>query len=356
MDLTLTTVTQAIQPASEKWRAKAQDRLAQLATPPGSLGDLLPLAERLVAMRETLKPSVGKKVVVTMAGDHGIVDEGVSAFPKEVTPQMVENFVCGGAGINALAAAAGASVIVVDMGVDADLSNMVEKKQILDYKVAWGTANMAKGPAMTKEQTIQALESGIDIANKLIQEEGAELLATGDMGIGNTTPSSAILSTMTGHSVEEVTGRGTGLDDEGLKRKVQVIQKVLEVNKPDPKDALDVLAKVGGFEIGGIAGLILGAAYHKIPVVVDGFISTAGALIAKGLAPYSVDYMIASHQSVEYGHPFMWEALGLKPLLNLNLRLGEGSGAAIAMNIVESAAQILAKVRTFAEAGVSNND
>ena len=183
MDLTLTTVTQAIQPASETWRAKAQDRLAQLTTPPGSLGDLLPLAERLAAMRETLKPSVAKKVVVTMAGDHGIVDEGVSAFPKEVTPQMVENFVCGGAGINALAAAAGASVIVVDMGVDADLSNMVEKKQILDYKVAWGTANMAKGPAMTREQAIQALESGIDIANRLIQEEGAELLATGDMGL-----------------------------------------------------------------------------------------------------------------------------------------------------------------------------
>lgn len=356
MKLTLQTVIQNIKPASEEWKLKARDRLSQLTTPPGSLGDLLPLAERLAAMRETLKPSVKNKVVVTMAGDHGIVDEGVSAFPKEVTPQMVDNFVQGGAGINALAKAAGAKVIVADFGVDADLSEMVKKGQILDYKIANGTANMAKEPAMTKEQAIKALEGGIEIASKLITEENAELLATGDMGIGNTTPSTAILSAMTKTPVATITGRGTGLDDSGLNHKIEVIKDVLAFHNPDPNDALDVLMKVGGFEIGGIAGLILGAAYHRIPVIVDGFISTAGAMIAKGLAPNSIDFMIASHQSVEQGHTYMWNSLGLKPLLNLNLRLGEGTGAAIAMNLVESSAQILATVRTFAEAGVTNNE
>ncbi|MCQ2560230.1 MAG: nicotinate-nucleotide--dimethylbenzimidazole phosphoribosyltransferase [Clostridia bacterium] len=356
MKLDLNTVISEIKPASAEWRAKGAERLSQLTTPAGALGDLLLLAERLVAMRETLKPSVAKKIVVTMAGDHGIVDEGVSAYPKAVTPQMVDNIVQGGAGINALAAAAGASVIVVDLGVDADLSQMKGINPLLDYKVAYGTKNMAKEPAMTQEQAVQALESGIEIASNLIENEGAELLATGDMGIGNTTPSTAILSVMTGKSVAEITGRGTGLDDKGLKHKIKVIEDVLAFQKPDPNNALEVLMKVGGLEIAGIAGLILGAAYHKIPVVVDGFISTAGALIAKGLAPASVDYMIASHKSVEVGHAFMWEALGLKPLLSLNLRVGEGTGAAIAMNIVESAAQILAKVRTFDEAGVSNKE
>jgi nicotinate-nucleotide--dimethylbenzimidazole phosphoribosyltransferase len=285
-----------------------------------------------------------------MAGDHGVVEEGVSAFPQEVTPQMVANFIAGGAAINVLAGVAGARVMVVDMGICSDLDPSYAEKMLF-CKVGYGTRNMAKGPAMSREQAVKSLETGIEIAGRLIGE-GVELLATGDMGIGNTTPSSAILAAISGCSVREVTGRGTGINDDGLENKIRVIEKALNINRPDPNDAVDVLAKVGGFEIGGIAGLILGAAYHKVPVIVDGFISSAGALLAKTLAPASLDYMISGHQSLEYGHRLMLEELGLKPLLNLNLRLGEGTGAVLAMNLVESAAQVIGKMLTFEDAGV----
>jgi nicotinate-nucleotide--dimethylbenzimidazole phosphoribosyltransferase len=341
-----------IKPVSLKWRRKATDYLDRLAIPRGSLGELLVLAEQLSAIRETLKPSVKKKVVVTMAGDHGVVSEGVSAFPQEVTPQMVNNFVLGGAAINVLSEVAGARVVVVDMGVAADLDTLAQAGKILSYKIDYGTRNMAQGPAMTREQAQRALESGIEVVSKLVSE-GVELLATGDMGIGNTTPSSAILAVLSGRPVREVSGRGTGISDAALENKIQAIEKAIDVNRPDAKDPVDVLAKVGGFEIGGIAGVILGAAHHKVPVVVDGFISTAGALLAKALAPCSVDYMIAAHRSLEYGHQFMLEELGLNPLLNLNLRLGEGTGAALAMNIVEAAAQVIGKMLTFEDAGVN---
>ncbi|WP_088552783.1 nicotinate-nucleotide--dimethylbenzimidazole phosphoribosyltransferase [Calderihabitans maritimus] len=350
----LKAVIEGIEPVSQEWRLKARDYLNNLAIPQGSLGQLLDLAEQLAAIKQTLKPSIQRKVVVTMAGDHGVVEEGVSAFPQEVTPQMVFNFVAGGAAINALAEVAGAQVIVVDMGVAADLSELVEERKILSYKVDYGTRNMTRGPAMTREQAEQALTAGIEIVEKLVQT-GLDLLATGDMGIGNTTPSSAVLAALSGLPVKDVTGRGTGISDEALENKIRVIERALEVNKPDPRDPVDVLAKVGGFEIGGIAGLILGAAYYKVPVVVDGFISSAGALLAKALAPDSVDYMIAGHRSMEYGHRFMLEELGLKPLLDLNLRLGEGTGAVLAMNIVEAAAQVINQVLTFEDAGVSRN-
>lgn len=341
-----------IRPVSREWRRQAKGYLDRLAIPRGSLGELLVLAEQLSGIRETLKPSVKRKVVVTMAGDHGVVREGVSAFPQEVTPQMVNNFVRGGAAINVLAEVAGARVVVVDMGVAADLSTLVEEGKILSYKISNGTRNMAQGPAMTREQAVRALESGIEIAGNLVRA-GVELLGTGDMGIGNTTPSSAILAVLSGRPVREVTGRGTGIGDQALENKIRAIEKAIDINRPDPNDPVDVLAKVGGFEIGGIAGVILGAAYHKVPVVVDGFISTAGALLAKALAPGSVEYMIAAHRSMEYGHQFMLEELGLNPLLNLNLRLGEGTGAALAMNIVESAAQVICKMLTFEDAGVN---
>ncbi|MHB9095423.1 MAG: nicotinate-nucleotide--dimethylbenzimidazole phosphoribosyltransferase [Eubacteriales bacterium] len=354
MGYKLDEVIVGIEPLSIEWRQQAREYLRKLAIPQGSLGELLNLAEQLAAIKQSLKPSVRNKTVVTMAGDHGVVAEGVSAFPQEVTPQMVANFVAGGAAINVLAEVAGAGVVVVDMGVAADLGGLVKEGKIISYKVDYGTRNMAVGPAMTRTQAVQALEAGIEIAGKLVSE-GAELLATGDMGIGNTTPSSAILAVFSGLPVHEVTGKGTGISDEALQNKVRVIQKALDINKPDAKDPVDVLAKVGGFEIGGIAGLILGAAYHKIPVVVDGFISSAGALLAKALAPNTVNYMIAAHQSMEYGHRFMLKELGLKPLLNLNLRLGEGTGAALAMNIVEASAQVLAKMLTFEDAGVTSN-
>lgn len=350
MESSLKSKIERIVPVSADWRKKARNHLNNLAIPQGSLGQLLDIAEQLAAIKEDLKPSVRSKAVVTMAGDHGVVEEGVSAFPQEVTPQMVANFIAGGAAINVLAGVAGARVMVVDMGVASDLDPSFADKMLF-RKVGYGTRNMARGSAMSREQAVQALEAGIEIAGRLV-EEGVELLATGDMGIGNTTPSSAILAAISGCPVRDVTGRGTGIGDEALENKIRVIERALDVNQPDPQDGVDVLAKVGGFEIGGIAGLILGASIHRVPVVVDGFISSAGALLAKTIAPASLDYMIAGHQSKEYGHRLMLEKLGLRPLLNLNLRLGEGTGAALAMNIVESAAQVICKMATFEDAGV----
>ncbi|MDA8334088.1 MAG: nicotinate-nucleotide--dimethylbenzimidazole phosphoribosyltransferase [Peptococcaceae bacterium] len=351
----LATVVDGIEPVDGEWRQKAGNHLNNLAIPRGSLGRLLDLAEQLAAIKRTLYPRVDRRVVVTMAGDHGVVREGVSAFPQEVTPQMVRNFVAGGAAINVLANVAGARVVVVDMGVAADLGDLVRGEKILSCKIAPGTQNMAQGPAMTRGQAVRTLETGIGIVGQLVQE-GLDLLATGDMGIGNTTPSSAILAVFSGRPVREVTGRGTGISDEMLENKVRAIERALAVNEPSPHDPLDALAKVGGFEIGGIAGLILGAAYYKIPVVVDGFISSAGALLAQALAPASADYMIAAHRSLEYGHGLMLELLKLSPLLDLDLRLGEGTGAALAMKVVESAAEIIGKMLTFDDAGVSQSD
>jgi nicotinate-nucleotide--dimethylbenzimidazole phosphoribosyltransferase len=353
INLRLHETIHGIKPVSAEWRLKASNYLKQLAIPLGSLGELLVLAEQLAAIKETLKPSVRKKAVITMAGDHGVVNEGVSAFPQEVTPQMVNNFVRGGAAINVLAEVAGAQVLVVDMGVAANLDELAREAKILSYKISNGTNNMAQGPAMTRTQAEQALQSGIEIVGNLVKDN-VELLATGDMGIGNTTASSAILSVFSGQPVHVVTGRGTGISDIALENKIRVIEKAIALNKPNAQDPVDVLAKVGGFEIGGIAGVILGAAYHRVPVVVDGFISSAGALVAKALAPNSVDYMIAAHRSLEYGHSLLLDELGLNPLLNLNLRLGEGTGAALAMNIVEAAAQVISKMLTFEDAGVTD--
>jgi nicotinate-nucleotide--dimethylbenzimidazole phosphoribosyltransferase len=303
----------------------------------------------------TIRPRVERKAIIAMAGDHGVVIENVSKYPQEVTPQMVLNFVRGGAGINALAGQAGAEIFVVDMGVAADLKELVQSKKIINKKVGLGTDNIAVGPAMSKAMAKRAIESGIDIANDLSPR--FDLFGTGDMGIGNTTPSTAIAAVCTGKSVEELTGRGTGLDDTQLSHKISVIKRALEVNKPDKRDGIDILAKVGGFEIGGIAGLILGAAANRKPVLVDGFISTAGALIAYKIEPFIKDYLIFAHRSVEPGHKAMQEALGCKkPLLDLNFRLGEGTGAAVAMNLVEGAVAILTQVATFAEASVAKAD
>jgi len=277
------------------------------------------------------------------------VAEGVSAYPQDVTPEMVYNFLNGGAAINVLARHIGARVIVVDAGVAADFE---PHPGLLIKKVAHGTADMAVGPAMTREQAVQAIEVGIEAVEVEIAK-GLDIVGTGDMGIGNTTPSSAIAAVFTGLPVMELTGRGTGVNDEQLSHKVAVIEQALAVNQPDPKDALDVLSKVGGFEIGAIAGVMLGAAAHRSPVVVDGFISTAGALIAGGVAPLSCDYMIASHASVEIGHRAMMAHLGVKPCLEFDMRLGEGTGAALVMGIVDAACKILDEMATFEDAGVS---
>jgi len=340
-----------IEPQDTDSRAAAHARLEQLTMPYWALGRLMDLAEDLAGMTRSMHPPVARKAVVVMAGDHGVAASGVSQYPQEVTVQMVYNFVNGGAGCNALARQVGAKVVVVDAGVAGDLSALVKDGKIISKRIAPGTANMHTGPAMSREEAIRSVEAGIEVALSLA--DSIDVFATGEMGIANTTPSSAIVAVLTGSEVEKITGRGTGIDDAGLQNKIAVIKEALRVNKPDPTDALDVLAKVGGFEIGAIAGLILGVAALKKPVIVDGFITTAGALIAQALSPTSVQYMIAAHRSVEPGHRAAQEKLGKEPLLDLNLRLGEGTGAVLAMNLVEASARVLTDVATFAEASVS---
>ncbi len=350
----LNKIINTIQPQNQTARAQAKGRLDQLTMPHWAMGRLMDLAVDLAGMTGSVRPPVARKAIITMAGDHGVVAEGVSKYPQEVTAQMAGNFVNGGAGINAMARLAGARVVVVDMGVAADLSGLALAGKIISKRVAPGTQNIAKGPAMSREQAQQAIEAGIEIVQELA--DSVDLFGVGDMGIGNTTPSAAIVAAITGATPATVTGRGTGLDDQQVAHKAAVIQRALEINRPNGKDGLDVLAKVGGFEIGGIAGVILGAAALRKPVVVDGFISTAGALIAHSLCPSSADYIIAAHRSAENGHHLMQRWLGKEPLLDLGLRLGEGTGGALAMNLVEAAVRILTEVATFEEAAVSHAD
>lgn len=323
-------------------------RLDDLTKPPGSLGMLEEVVVKIAGITGKWMPSLEKKAVIVMAGDHGVVAEGVSAFPQEVTSQMVHNFLRGGAAINVLSRHAGTKVVCVDIGVAAPL----EEPALLSRKIAPGTNNIAQGPAMTLEEARKAIEVGIEVATQQIAT-GVELLATGDMGIGNTTPSTAILAAFTGFPVSLIAGKGTGLDDRALQHKVEVIERALRVNKPDPRDGLDVLSKVGGFEIGGLAGVILGAAASRVPVVIDGFISGAAAMIARALAPRVVDYIIASHLSEEPGHKIMLKWLGLEPMIQMRMRLGEGTGAVLAFHLIEAGLRILREMATFSEAQVS---
>jgi nicotinate-nucleotide--dimethylbenzimidazole phosphoribosyltransferase len=339
----------AITPLDEKSMAAARERQAELTKPAGSLGRLESLSIQIAGITGRLDPPLTERAIIVAAGDHGVTAEGVSAYPAAVTPQMVLNFLNGGAAINVLARQAGARVVVLDVGVAADLP---AHPDLINAKIAHATANLAQGPAMSRDQAIQAIEAGIAAASREY-ERGLHLIGTGDMGIGNTTPSSAICAVLTGADVASVTGRGTGIDETTRRHKVAVIERALTINKPDPKDPLGVLAKVGGFEIGAIAGVILGAAAHHVPVLVDGFISTAGALIAAALAPTSRDYMIAAHRSVEPGHRLMQDHLDLQPIFQLDLRLGEGTGAALAMPVVAAAVAILNQMATFTSAQVS---
>lgn len=347
----LETTTQKIAPRDQRARAEARARLEQLTMPKWALGRLMDLAEDLAGMTRSMHPPVGRKAVVVMAADHGVVAEGVSSYPQEVTSQMVHAFSRGRAGINALARLAGARVVVVDMGVAGDLGGLASRDGLLSKRLGPGTQNIALGPAMSHSDAVRSLEAGIEVALDL--GSSTDIFATGDMGIGNTTASSALVSAVTGLAPELVTGRGAGLSDDQLRHKTEVIRRSLAVNQPNAADGIDLLAKVGGFEIGGVAGLVLGAAAQRKPVLLDGFITTAGALIAHLLAPASADYIIASHRSVEQGHEAALECLGLRPLLDLELRLGEGTGAALAMQLIEAAVRILTEVSTFEEAGVS---
>jgi nicotinate-nucleotide--dimethylbenzimidazole phosphoribosyltransferase len=341
----------SISPLDEEAMARARERQDQLTKPAGSLGVLEDISVKLAGITGNMINDVNNKTVVVMAGDHGVVDEGVSAFPREVTPQMVANFVRGGAAINVLSRHVGAKVVVVDIGVAA----LLEGDRVISRKIRNGTANFAKEPAMTREEATRAMEVGIEIAYQQI-DNGSNLLATGDMGIGNTTPSSAILTALTGMPVDGLVGRGTGIGNGDLEHKKKVIANAIDLLKPDRNDPVDVLAKVGGLEIGGLAGLIVGAAARRVPVVIDGFISGAAALVAGHLSPQCKEYMIASHVSIEPGHRVILEELGLRPMLYMDMRLGEGTGAVLAMGMVEAATKIMKEMATFAEAGVSEKE
>jgi nicotinate-nucleotide--dimethylbenzimidazole phosphoribosyltransferase len=338
-----------IQPVDPVFLQQAQVKLDNKTKPLGSLGRLEEFARRFAAITGTLDPATEKKVIFTFAADHGVVEEGISAFPKEVTPQMVLNFLRGGAGINVLARHGGTDVRVVDMGVDYDFGSLAG---LIDRKIARGTANFAKGPAMTRQQALAALETGITLAD-VCKDEGVAMAGTGEMGIGNTTAASAIIAAISRMPVSQVTSRGTGINDATLANKIRTIEQALQVNRPDPADPLDVLTKVGGLEIAGIAGLIIGCAANRIPVVVDGFISTSGALIAAGMNPSIKDYLFAAHESVEIGHRYMLDHLGAEPILDLKLRLGEGTGAALAMCLIEGGVKIMKEMATFEQAGVT---
>ena len=340
----------SIPPFDESSAESARQRQNRLTKPTGALGRLETLSIQLAGITARPRPRFHRKAVLLMAADHGVASEGVSAYPPQVTAQMVLNFQRGGAAINVLARQAGAQVSVVDIGVNYDFDNL---PGIVHRKIARGTANLRRQPAMTRAQAEQAVQTGLEVAEEHIRE-GVDLIATGEMGIGNTTPAAAITAVMTGKPVEAVTGRGTGLDEAGLARKIEVISAAIALHRPDPTDALDVLAKIGGFEIGGLAGVMIGAAARRVPVVVDGFISGAAALIAAGLKPEIKPYLIASHLSQEIGHRAVWEALGLQPLLDLDLRLGEGTGAVLAFHLIEAAVRILDEMATFDEAGVSD--
>lgn len=347
----LSETIKSIPPIDKAFYEKALTRLANQARPAGSLGMLEDISARLAGIKKTLNVRLPNKYILTCAGDHGIVAEGVSLFPQEVTAQMVYNFINGGASINVLARHAGVRVMVADFGVDHDFEPDLP---IFQKKIARGTKNFSKEPAMSREEAVAAIEAGIETVNELCEQSDVDIIGTGDMGIGNTSPSTAIIAALSKIPTRELTGRGTGLDDQGLSRKAAIIEAAIQKHAPDPDDPIEVLAKVGGFEIGGIAGIVIGAAARGIPVVSDGLISTAGTLIGTELAPAAKDYLFAAHQSVEIGHQYMMTRIGIQPLLNLNMRLGEGTGAALAMEILDAATRVLSEIKTFDEVNIKN--
>jgi nicotinate-nucleotide--dimethylbenzimidazole phosphoribosyltransferase len=330
-----------------------QKRLDNLTKPLGSFGRLEEIAKLIVGLTGKKDIKLKSKVIFTLAADHGVTDEGVSPYPKEVTAQMVYNFLRGGAGINVLAKHVGARIVVADLGVAERIKT--KNKNFYDRKVRLGTANMARGPAMTKEDAEKAINAGVEIFNAEYKK-GIDIIGIGEMGIGNTTAASALTALFTKTKIEEVSGRGAGLDDAGLARKIEVIKRALEINSPDASDPVGVLAKVGGLEIAGLVGIIIASCGKRLPVVLDGFISSSAALTASFIKPQVKEYMIASHCSVEKGHKVILAHLGLKPLLDLSLRLGEGTGAALGINLVEASVKILQEMATFDSAGVSKKE
>lgn len=326
---------------------KAQARLDNLTKPIGSLGRMEDMAKQIVGITRKMFPNVDNKKVIIMCADNGVVDEGVAQAPKSVTSTVTQNFTKGFTGINVLSGHARADIVVVDIGIDDDLEN----KDILNKKIRKGTWNIANGPAMTREEAIRAIETGIEIVREL-SEAGVNLLGTGEMGIGNTTTSSAISAVLTGNEVDVMVGRGAGLTSEGLEKKIRVVNQAIIVNKPDPKDPIDVLAKLGGFDIAGLVGCFIGAAAYRVPILIDGFISATAALVAVLIKPEVKDFIFPSHGSAEPGNKKVMEALGLQPFLNLDMRLGEGTGAALAFHIIDAAVTSYIKMGTFGDAKI----
>jgi nicotinate-nucleotide--dimethylbenzimidazole phosphoribosyltransferase len=343
---------ESIQPINQSLEPAIRDHLNQLTKPPKSLGRLEDLAAQYCLITNTLRPILGGKKIFTFAGDHGVAEEGVSAYPKEVTAQMVRNMLAGGAAVNILAAQAGAEVSVIDIGVADPLT---DAPGLIRRKIKFGTDNITAGPAMSLEEATQAIETGIELA-RLAAEDGVTLIGTGEMGIANTTPSSALFAAMLPCPVEDITGRGTGIDDLGLIKKIEVIKRAIKVNQKNLTDPLNTLAALGGLEIAGICGLCLGAASVRVPVVVDGFISSAGALVACRLSPEVKNYLFFSHRSEESGHATFLRIFKVEPILDLRMRLGEGTGAALAMTVIEAAVKIFNQMATFSSAGVKDKE
>ena len=339
-----------IPPVHAEKRQEAEIRQNLLTKPTGSMGQLEKLSVDIAGMTGVIAPELKKRAVFLMAADHGIAQEGVSPYPAEVTPQMVMNFLNHGAAINVLTKQTHSDVIIVDIGVNYDFP---ELPGLISKKVAKGTANMLKAPAMTKAQAEEALQTGMDVFNEAA-DKGLQLAATGEMGIGNTTSAAAITAVLCGKAPSEVTGRGTGLDDAGLRRKIAIIEKILDLHKPNPDDPMDILCKIGGFEIAGMAGVTIAAASRGIPLVMDGLISTAAAALAAAFVPGVRNYLIAGHRSPEIGHRYLLEKLGKYPLLQLDMRVGEGTGAALAFGLIDAANNILRDMATFESAGISN--
>jgi len=342
--------TLAIRPLDPVWKEKARERLREQTRPEGSLGELEPCLARLVALQKREHPSVSKKRIIVFAGDHGVEREGVSLYPREVTPAMVYNFLSGGATINAFARARGVEVEVVDVGVDHDFG---EEPQLISRKIRRGTSNIRTTQAMTSEELAQALETGWEMAVEA-KREGVELLGVGEMGIGNTTAASACISALTKSHPERMSGRGTGIDDAALEHKIQVIEDALRVNEQFLTDPFSILQSLGGFEIAAITGCVLGAASQGIACVMDGWITAAGALVPTQLNPPILDYLFFAHESEERGHRLLLEELNIRPLLRLSMRLGEGTGACLAMGILDAAVRAYNEVATFEEAQVAN--
>ncbi|WP_350343074.1 nicotinate-nucleotide--dimethylbenzimidazole phosphoribosyltransferase [Proteinivorax tanatarense] len=338
-----------IQPLDSEIMKKSRTRVDNLIKPPKSLGKLEAITVQLAGITKNIHPSVEHKAIIIMAADHGVYEEGVAPNPQSITIEQTLNFPKGLTGVCAIGEISNAKIVTVDIGINGELPL---NSGVINKKIKYGTDNFAKGPAMTRKEAVDAIEVGIEIAQQQIKR-GVNLIGVGEMGITNTTASTAILAVLGNIPPKEITGKGSGLDSKGIQHKIKVIEKAIDINKPDPDDGLDVLAKVGGLEIGGMAGVILGSAANRVPVVIDGYIATVSALIAKSIEPKVKDYLIPSHASMELGGKRASELLGVEPMLYMNMCLGEGSGAALAFPIIDAACNMNDKMITFKEASMN---